>query len=831
MSNEEHHHHHEVDAFQYENEREMEAKGESPGPLPDLRGPMSLKRNIRRLDSIVPTAGREGADIQFNLYKGRGVAVFTSGGDSQGMNSAVRSVVRMGIYLGCKVFFINEGYQGMVDGGDNIVEANWNSVSDIIQKGGTIIGSARCSEFRKREGRLKAALNLIEKGITNLVCIGGDGSLTGANQFRKDWPGLLKELVEAKKITEETAKNYPNIQIVGLVGSIDNDFCGTDMTIGTDSALQRIIESIDAVVATAQSHQRSFVVEVMGRHCGYLALVAALASEADFCFIPEWPPPVNWREILCKKLQEMRSEGQRLNIIIVAEGAIDRDGTPITSEHVKDVISKNLKYDTRVTVLGHVQRGGAPSAFDRLLGCRMGAEAVLALMEMNEESEPCVISIDGNQMVRVPLMQCVERTQAVQKAMNEKDWELAVKLRGRSFQRNLETYKLLTKLRTVEKDNLSGGQKFTVAVMNVGAPAGGMNAAVRSFVRMALYHHCTVYGIEDSFEGLANGAFKKFQWGDVTNWVMHGGSFLGTQKQLPNEKNVPMIAEQLRKHDIQALLLVGGFEAYHSTLILSKNRDRYPEFCIPLCVIPCTISNNVPGTSLSLGSDTAINEICSMIDKIKQSATGTKRRVFIIETMGGYCGYLATLSALASGADNAYIFEEKFTVEDIIEDVEVIAAKMAQGVQRYLIVRNEFANKNFTTEFVKQLFAEEGKGEFSTRINILGHAQQGGSPTPFDRNMGTKLAARALEYIITQIKDSLINGVVSTKSPETATLLGLTGRRVVFTPVEELAAETDFEKRLPCDQWWLKLRPLLRILAKHTSIYHTEAMEDTEDYD
>ncbi|CAJ0608965.1 unnamed protein product [Cylicocyclus nassatus] len=808
------HVHHEVNAFQDE---EMEAAQRE-------------KRNIRRLDSIVPTAGKEGSAIQFNLYKGRGVAVFTSGGDSQGMNSAVRSVVRMGIYLGCKVYFINEGYQGMVDGGDNIVEANWNSVSDIIQKGGTIIGSARCSDFRKREGRLKAAYNLIEKGITNLVCIGGDGTLTGANQFRKDWPGLIKELVDTGKISQETAAKNPNIQIVGLVGSIDNDFCGTDMTIGTDSALQRIIESIDAVSATAQSHQRSFVVEVMGRHCGYLALVAGLASEADFCFIPEWPPPVNWREILCKKLQEMRAEGQRLNIIIVAEGAIDRDGNAISADLVKDVIAKTLHYDTRVTVLGHVQRGGAPSAFDRLLGCRMGAEAVLALMEMNEESEPCVISIDGNQMVRVPLMQCVERTQAVQKAMNEKDWELAVKLRGRSFQRNLETYKLLTKLRTVEKDNLSGGQNFNVAVMNVGAPAGGMNAAVRSFVRMALYHHCTVYGIEDSFEGLANGAFKKFQWGDVTNWVMHGGSFLGTQKQLPNEKNVPHIAEQLRKHNIQALLLVGGFEAYHSTLILSKNRDRYPEFCIPMCVIPCTISNNVPGTSLSLGSDTAMNEICTMIDKIKQSATGTKRRVFIIETMGGYCGYLATLSALASGADNAYIFEEKFTVEDIIEDVEVIAAKMAQGVQRYLIVRNEYANKNFTTEFVKQLFAEEGKGEFSTRINILGHAQQGGSPTPFDRNMGTKLAARALEYIITQIKDSLVNGVVMTKSPETATLLGLTGRRVVFTPVEELAAETDFDKRLPCEQWWLKLRPLLRILAKHTSIYHTEAMEDTEDY-
>ncbi|PAV64186.1 hypothetical protein WR25_22008 [Diploscapter pachys] len=745
------------------------------------------------------------------------------------MNSAVRSVVRMGIYLGCRVYFINEGYQGMVDGGDNIVEATWNSVSDIIQKGGTIIGSARCKEFREREGRKKAALNLVERGITNLVCIGGDGSLTGANEFRKNWSDFIRELVGEGKITQEVADRYPNIQIVGLVGSIDNDFCGTDMTIGTDSALQRIIECIDAVVATAQSHQRAFVIEVMGRHCGYLALVAALAAEADFCFIPEWPVPENWEEILCQKLQQMRQEGQRLNIIIVAEGAIDRNGQAISAEQVKDVVKKRLSYDTRVTVLGHVQRGGAPSAFDRLLGCRMGAEAVLALMEMTEESEPCVISIDGNQMVRVPLMQCVERTKAVQKAMDDKDWETAVKYRGRSFQRNLETYRLLTKLRTVEKDNLSEGHQFNVAVMNVGAPAGGMNAAVRSFVRMALYHHCKVYGIEDSFEGLARGSFKEFKWGDVTNWVMHGGSFLGTQKQLPNEKSLPRIAEQLKKHNIQALLMVGGFEAYHSCLILGRAREKYPELCIPMTVIPCTISNNVPGTSLSLGSDTAMNEICTVIDKIKQSATGTKRRVFIIETMGGYCGYLATLSALASGADNAYIFEEKFTVDDIIDDVRVIVAKMEKGVQRYLVVRNECANKNFTTQFVEQLFEEEGKGEFSTRINILGHAQQGGSPTPFDRNMGTKLAAKALEYLVTQIKQNIKDGTVMANSQETATLLGLVGKKVEFTPVEILAKHTDFDHRLPREQWWMKLRSLLRILAKHASTYHTEAEPENID--
>ncbi|CAJ0914045.1 unnamed protein product, partial [Mesorhabditis belari] len=779
------------------------------GPLEAVR---IRERQAKRMDSIIPVMGREGANIQLNLYRGRTVAVFTSGGDSQGMNSAVRSVVRMGIYLGCRVYFINEGYQGMVDGGEHIAEATWNSVSDIIQKGGTIIGSARCADFREREGRKKAAYNLISRGITNLVCIGGDGSLTGANTFRKDWPGLLEELIKDGTISQELADQHPNIQIVGLVGSIDNDFCGTDMTIGTDTALQRIIEAVDAVVSTAQSHQRAFVVEVMGRHCGYLALVAALASEADFCFIPEWPPPSNWRDILCQKLSVMRGEGQRLNIIIVAEGAIDRDGTAISADMSPFWVT--------------CKEGGHPSAFDRILGCRMGAEAVLALMEMTPESEPCVISIDGNSMVRVPLMQCVERTQAVQKAMNEKDWETAVRLRGRSFQRNLDTYRLLTKLHP-EKDNLSGGHHFNVAVMNVGAPAGGMNAAVRSFTRISLYHRCTVWGINDSFEGLMKGKLTELKWSTVTNWVMHGGSFLGTQKQLPTAETIPKIAETLKKFNIQALLLVGGFEAYHSTLILSQHRDKFPELQIPMCVIPCTISNNVPGTVLSLGSDTAVNEICSQIDKIKQSATGTKRRVFIIETMGGYCGYLATVSAIGSGADNAYIFEEDFTVEDIIEDVRVITQKMEKGVQRYLIVRNECANKNYTTEFVQQLFAEESHGEFSTRINVLGHAQQGGSPTPFDRNMGTKLAARATEHLMTLMKQQF-DGKNSANTPDTAVLLGLNGRRVVFTPVAELAEETDFTHRLPNQQWWLKLRPLLRILAKHADTYMTEALEDSE---
>ncbi|KAG7276071.1 hypothetical protein CRUP_020593 [Coryphaenoides rupestris] len=298
---------------------------------------------------------------------GKSIGVLTSGGDAQGMNGAVRAVVRMGIYVGAKVYFIHEGYQGMVDGGQNIEEATWESVSSMLQVGGTVIGSARCLEFRTREGRRRGALNLVRHGITNLCVIGGDGSLTGANLFREEWSGLLDELLQQGQIDTDAVQKNSVLHIVGMVGSIDNDFCGTDMTIGTDSALHRIIEVVDAIGTTAQSHQRTFVLEVMGRHCGYLALVSALACGADWVFFPEMPPEDGWEEELCQKLSENRADKKRLNIIIVAEGAMDWHNKPISAEYIKDLVVQRLGFDTRVTILGHVQRGGTPSAFDRIL--------------------------------------------------------------------------------------------------------------------------------------------------------------------------------------------------------------------------------------------------------------------------------------------------------------------------------------------------------------------------------------------------------------------------------------------------------------------------------
>lgn len=231
--------------------------------------------------------------------KKRRIAVMTSGGDAPGMNGAVRAVVRMTISKGCESYAIYEGYEGLVQGGALIKKMDWSEVRGWLSEGGTLIGTARCKAFYERPGRLKAAKNMIINGIDALIICGGDGSLTGADKFRAEWPGLLKELVEKKELTQEQIEPFQHLNIVGLVGSIDNDMSGTDATIGAFSALGRICELIDYIEATATSHSRAFVIEVMGRHCGWLALMSGVATGADFVFIPEKPRDENWRQEMC----------------------------------------------------------------------------------------------------------------------------------------------------------------------------------------------------------------------------------------------------------------------------------------------------------------------------------------------------------------------------------------------------------------------------------------------------------------------------------------------------------------------------------------------------
>uniref|UniRef100_A0A3P9PR46 ATP-dependent 6-phosphofructokinase n=1 Tax=Poecilia reticulata TaxID=8081 RepID=A0A3P9PR46_POERE len=726
------------------------------------------------------------------MGEGRAIAVLTSGGDAQGMNAAVRATVRVGLYTGAKVYFVHEGYQGLVDGGDNIRPATWESVSMMLQLGGTVIGSARCQDFRTKEGRTKAACNLVKLGITNLCVIGGDGSLTGANQFRTEWKDLLADLVKAGKITANEAKNSSHLNIVGMVGSIDNDFCGTDMTIGTDSALHRIIEIVDAITTTAQSHQRTFILEVMGRHCGYLALVTALACGADWVFIPEVPPDEGWEEHLCRRLTDV-------NFLLFSTA----------KENQSPLVSKQLGFDTRTTILGHVQRGGTPSAFDRILSSRMGVEAVMALLEATPDTPACVVSLSGNMAVRLPLMECVQVTKDVTTAMAEGRYDDAVMLRGKSFENNWNTYKMLAHVSPPEtKSNIN------IAILNVGAPCAGMNAAVRAAVRIGLLQGHQMLAVHEGFDGLAHGLIEPIGWSGVAGWTGKGGSMLGTKRTLPKQV-LEEISLNITKFNIHGIVIIGGFEAFLGGLEMVEAREKYEELCIPLVVVPATVSNNVPGSDFSIGADTALNTITMTCDRIKQSAAGTKRRVFIVETMGGYCGYLATMAGLASGADAAYIYEEPFNIHDLELNVDHLVEKMKTTVKRGLILRNEKCNANYTTDFIFNLYSEEGKGVFDCRKNVLGHMQQGGTPSPFDRNFGTKMGIKSVLWLTDKLKECYRHGRIFANSKDSACVLGMRKRALVFQPLADLRTETDIEHRIPKIQWWLKLRPILKILAKY----------------
>jgi 6-phosphofructokinase 1 len=730
------------------------------------------------------------------------IAVMTSGGDASGMNAAVRAVARSGLAHNAEVFAIYEGYQGLVEGGDRIKPMDWNSVGGILQRGGTVIGTARSDEFRSQAGRVRAAKNLLENEIDNLIIIGGDGSLTGANIFRSEWAGILDELVESGQITKKLAKAHPNLAIVGLVGSIDNDMFGTDMTIGADSALHRITEAVDAISSTAASHQRTFVVKVMGRNCGYLALMGAIATGADWVLIPESPPDVDdWEMKMVERLRAGRAAGRRDSIVVIAEGARDRQGKIIGSSHVQQVLEENLKEEVRVTILGHMQRGGSPSAFDRNLGTLLGYAAVEAILEQNPEDEPVLIGLRGNRIVRSPLMECVKLTQSVATAIENHDYEKVLQLRGNSFIESFDTFKTL--IRSLPHAAQPEQQRLRIAIMNAGSPSPGMNTAIRAATRLAIDRGHMILGIRNGFQGLIDGEIEELNWMSVNGWGTMGGSELGTNRKVPSGTDFYAIARNIEVHQIEALLVVGGWTGYIASNLLQEERRHFPAFNLPIVCLPASINNNLPGSELSIGADTALNNIVQAVDKIKQSAVAT-RRCFVVEVMGGYCGYLALMSGMATGAERVYLHEEGVTLKDLVLDVDQLNQGFSMGKRLGLMIRNERANPIYSTGFMCALFEEEGHDLFDVRQAILGHMQQGGDPSPFDRIQATRFAKRSIEYLIEQVEKQSIQSA----------FMGLQGKSIVFHPFEDFSRMADMDYSRPKQQWWLDTHSIVKLLAQ-----------------
>ena len=313
------------------------------------------------------------------------IGILTSGGDAPGMNAAIRAVTRSAIYHGLQVKGIYRGYKGLVTG--EIKEFKSQNVSNIIQQGGTILKTARCKEFRTPEGRQLAYENMKKEGIDALIVIGGDGSLTGALQFAKEF----------------------DVPCIGLPGTIDNDLYGTDSTIGYDTALNTILECVDKIRDTATSHERLFFVEVMGRDAGFLALNSAIAGGCEAAIIPEFATEVD-------QLEEFIKNGFRKSknssIVIVAESELT-GGAMHYAERVKN---EYPQYDVRVTILGHLQRGGSPTAHDRILASRLGAAAIDALLEGQRN---VMVGIKNDQVVYVPFSRAIKYDKTIDRQLVE----------------------------------------------------------------------------------------------------------------------------------------------------------------------------------------------------------------------------------------------------------------------------------------------------------------------------------------------------------------------------------------------------------------------------
>ena len=729
---------------------------------------------------------------------GKKIGILTSGGDAQGMNAAVRAVVRTAVTLGAQVFAIYEGYQGMVDGGAGIRELAWEDVGSILHRGGTVIGTFRSKDFRERSGRLRAARNLLEHGIDRLIVIGGDGSLSGLDQFRSEWSGLLAELVETGELDADVAQAHPALIFAGLVGSIDNDLVGTDMTIGADTALHRIVDAIDALSSTAASHQRSFVVEVMGRHCGYLALMSAIAGGCDYVLIPENPPAEGWEQRMCQALRRGRDAGRRDSLVVVAEGATDRDGQPITSDYVRQVIEDYLHEDARVTILGHVQRGGAPSAYDRWASTWLGYEAVLEVLTATADTAGPVIGFRGNRVTRVPLVDAVAKTRQVPELIAAGDYDAAMAMRGESFS---DAARILAEL--VEPSRIDAPEESKrVAIIHAGGLAPGMNAAARDAVRLGISRGHTMLGVHDGFPGLRDGQIHELSWADAENWLTDGGADLGTRRAVPAVEELYQISRSLEEHRIDALLMIGGWNGYQAAELLNRESERFPALKIPIVCVPASIDNNLPGSELSIGADTALNVITEAVDRIKSSGSAAKR-AFVVETMGRYCGYLALMSAIAGGAERVYLHEEGISLTSLADDLDWLRHSFASGRKLFLAIRNENANPLYSTDFLARLLEQEGQGLYDVRQNILGHIQQGGRPTPFDRLLAVRLVSRALDLIGQELAAGTAESYY----------LGLVKAKVTAFPIAQMSTEMDLRYRRPKDQWWLALRPVMKAVA------------------
>ncbi|KAG0419484.1 ATP-dependent 6-phosphofructokinase, liver type [Dictyocoela roeselum] len=615
--------------------------------------------------------------VYFNPRKSiKKIAILTSGGDSPGMNSAIRAAVRTAMKWGSTVYGVYSGYEGLIN--DNLEEFLWNDVEGHNASGGTFLYSARSKSFFTLEGRRKAVYNLAKRGIEGLIVLGGDGSLRGASILHKEFKAHLNELI---KCGELTCCPY-NIRIVCIPASIDNDIPFADTIIGADTALHRVVECLDNLMTTMESHCRSFVVEVMGRKCGFIALMSSIATGADFLFIPE-SPVFEWKVALIRSVRRARESGKRGIFVILAEGAVDINGNPIHPTEVKQLIIEETQIETRILTLGHLQRGGTPSAHDRILATISGCKAVECLFTSDDET-PMLVCISNGVYRTFELEKIIQKNEEISRLQDARKYELIKENRGIFFNRchqYSDSYCMRSSKVTIKK---------RIAIIHHGRIASGVNTAVDAFVHYGEIRDLDILVIYDGFKGLIKDQVTRPKFYDYKAEMKKSGSIIGSTS---DTFDLDSIVRKIKQHRIEALIILGDEKS------LMKIPDIASATNIDVILIPSSIANNIPGTDICIGSDTALNTITKSCDLLKSSSSSISRCIFVVEVQGGNCGYLALMSGIAAGAFESFIPERRYMIGHLSEIAQRLRLKFNQGQkQGTLLLRNENTFEKITTD-------------------------------------------------------------------------------------------------------------------------------------
>lgn len=677
-----------------------------------------------------PMSGREQEIREINQRTK--IGVLTSGGDAPGMNACLRGVVRASLNRGWEVYGIRDAYQGLVEGDDKISPIDWVDVSWNFREGGTFLGSARFVDLigdstTARKLKQRALLNLKQRGITCLVVIGGDGSLTGAFDlfnFLKEHASATPELVGME------------LSIVGIPGSIDNDIAYTDMSIGADTTLNTIVACIDKLRDTATSHKRISIVEVMGRLRGYLAVMSGLASGADQIFIREDRITQDKLNQMLHDLRESFVHGQRAGVVVRSEGA------GISTGYLKETIEMLMepKRDVRETVLGHLQRGGNPSAFEIILAIRMGVQAIRELTERFDE--PKMITINDGTITSIPLSECLAKVKTP-----EFRSELSKNTRN-AFRLN----------RILEATPISTRQNIRYGILTDGSNVSGMNMAIRAVARLTINDGKEILGIKGGFAGLAQGAASAFpfEWSmlEMSGILRRAGTLLGVSgnEALLCQEDLQAIKNQIKALNLAGLIVIGDRRTYENAIRITETIK------IPLVGIPAALNCNVPGTDWVIGMDSSVNDLIKGIDRAADAAHVLKK-IFIIHIKGNYCSCLVRSAALSGGAEVVIMNDTDVGGEEAQQ--ETISIKI-QSLKKIISMGKSFATIIFFSKqaenaevALKSIREEIVRAGITLDISSISlETSLGGIiPTAFDRILAQRLGEKAFTTLLANCEE------------------------------------------------------------------------------